>query len=789
MPYALDGNPSPSEVSDAINYLLSNFATGINSDAGTGQIIGPTGGILGYLYQYMAVKYADSFDGSVNFSNTPTGRLYYGLRNTNDATESSNPVDYIWYKVTGGFGSTKFLWYIANGGRQIQFAVSTTAPDVGWIQDSGASIDLDVITSGGTPVIAQQFVPYFTPAILQVPRSGSPLAPSFTGITPTMYASNGLGIVPFTDAQTDSNVAFVNNSWRIGNSSTTGYGDISLTNITIGNPSDGGDYALWPTPTAMPSSPAFITVPVRYKDSTGTVSQAGVATVQLIFTDPGAAGSNGPNVDISGYTTFVQNAGGAFNPATATLSAVYPNVSSPTFSWAITGATPSSSTSSSVVITPLSAATNVVVTLTVDGTNLISPISKTINMPVVYDGAAGTAGSNGVMSAFPTIYQWTGSSTPPARPTTTSTYTWSTGAFTAPTDWYSSAPSNTVAGNYLWSLTVPLNVSATTVTSTVDWTNVINPIRAIAYNGANGANGDTGAAGNAGAATFVVTRFANDSSPPTNAEVNAVIGRNPVAGDIVTVSYNNYNNAVVYRYVTSWVLFTTYITGSLIVENTITGSKMVANTITATQIAANTITANELSSITVSASKNIKVGTAAVSGTTMTGSGGILNGDGTFALGNSTTNISYNGTQMTLNGNVVNTANIAANAVTNVVYAYSSSSVYLPENTWTNILSVTITTIGGPVLVSTQGSQIAGTTFEGGPSAPFFRLVRGSTVLIDKPLPSGLGAYGQTDASMAFAETISAGTYTYYLQGNVSPSGDNNAGCAYPFISVTELKR
>jgi hypothetical protein len=216
---------------------------------------------------------------------------------------------------------------------------------------------------------------------------------------------------------------------------------------------------------------------------------------------------------------------------------------------------------------------------------------------------------------------------------------------------------------------------------------------------------------------------------------------------------------------------------------------MVANTITAAQIAANTITANELSSITVSASKNIKVGTAAVSGTTMTGSGGILNGDGTFALGNSTTNISYNGTQMTLNGNVVNTANIAANAVTNVVYAYSSSSVSLPENTWTNILNVTITTIGGPILVSTQGSQIAGTTDEGAPSAPFFRLVRGSTVLINKPLPSGLGAYGQTDAGMAFAETIAAGTYTYYLQGNVSPSGNNDAACADPFISVTELKR
>lgn len=590
MPFLLDGNPTESEISEAVNYLLANFDSSVSSDPNTGQISGPSGEVIGYLYQYMAVKYADSFDGSVNFSNSPTNRLYFGIRNTNDAAESSNPADYIWNQVTGGFGLTKSLWYISTGGRQIQFVISVSAPDTGWLVDPGSSIDLDVVTSGNIPVIAEAFVAYFTPAILQVPRSGNPLSPSFSGITPTLYATDAGSVVPFVDAQTDTAVNFVNGTWRIGNSSTTGNGDISYTNLTIGNPTDGGDFAVWPNPTAMPSSPAYITVPVRYKNNSGIVSQAGVATIQLIFADPGATGntgatgSNGPSVDISGYTTFVQNAGGAFNPATATLSASYANITSPTFSWAITGATPSSSTASSVVITPLSSATNVVVTLTVNGSNLSSPISRTINMPIVYDGAPGEAGSNGVMSAFPTIYQWTGSSTPPTRPTTTSIYTWGTGSYTAPTNWFTSPPSNTTAGNYLWSITVPLNTTATTVTSTLDWTNTSFPIRAIAYNGANGSPGDPGATGSAGAATFVVTRFANDSSAPSNAEVNAVIGRNPVAGDIVTVSYNNYNNATVYRFVTSWVLFTTYITGSLIVENTITADKMVTGLMSADNV-------------------------------------------------------------------------------------------------------------------------------------------------------------------------------------------------------------
>ena len=157
MPFLLDGNPTSSEVSEAVNYLLSNFNTTYSADSVSGQISGPTGQTVGFLYKYIAVKYADSFDGSVNFSNTPTNRQYYGIRNTNDITESTNPVDYIWSKVTGGFGTTKFLFYKVNGGRQIDFAVGTVAPAYAWLQDSGVAIDLDAISVviTATPIIYQ----------------------------------------------------------------------------------------------------------------------------------------------------------------------------------------------------------------------------------------------------------------------------------------------------------------------------------------------------------------------------------------------------------------------------------------------------------------------------------------------------------------------------------------------------------------------------------------------------------------------------------------------------------
>jgi len=775
MPFLLDSSPEVSELSEAVNYLLSNFSTGVTSDPNSGQIKGPTGETIGYLYKYMAIKYADSFDGSVNFSNSPTNREYYGIRNSDDASESSNPADYIWYKVSGGFGVTKSLWYICTGGRQIQFAASISAPDSGWLVDPGSSIDLDVVTSGNIPVIAETFVAYFTPTILQVPRTGSPLAPDLTGITPVMYATDKGAVIPFTDAQTDTAAGFVNNSWRIGNSSTTGNGDISYTNITIGSPTDAGDYAQWPNPTAMPNSPAYITVPVRYKNSLGVVTQAGVATLQLIYADPGATGQQGSSLDISGYTAFVQNSGGAFTPTSATLSAVLQNVTSPTYSWTISGATPTSSTASSVVVTPTSSSTGVSVSLTVNGSNLITPLTKTINMPVVYDGAPGTAGANGVMSAFPTIYIWTGSSTPPSRPSTTSTYTWSTGAYTAPSGWSTTAPSNTVAGNYLWAITIPLNVSATTTTSTLDWTNTSYPIRAIAYNGANGANGTNGTNGTNGAngaATYVITRVANDSSAPTDAEVSALLGRNPVAGDIATVSYNNYNNAVVYRFTTSWALFQTYITGSLIVQNTITGDKVAANTITGTNIAGSTITGDKIAANTITAS-NIAANTITASQIATA----------TISAANMAAN-SITAANAAIANAAVDTLQIAGQAVTVPSAATSTSltvniTLTLPANInvyVSGFITAATIYISSPYLaIYTRTATITYSGASGSGTAA----TSTSTAIGD---PNGSDIFGAIPISCVFT-TTSSGSHTFTISADQPSYGGTSA------IQVLGIKR
>ena len=91
-------------------------------------------------------------------------------------------------------------------------------------------------------------------------------------------------------------------------------------------------------------------------------------------------------VDISGYSAFVKSTTGTYTPATATLTAVLNGITSPVYSWTITGGTLSASNTASVVVTPAANATSVSVTLSVTGSGLVTAISKTIVMAIVTDG-------------------------------------------------------------------------------------------------------------------------------------------------------------------------------------------------------------------------------------------------------------------------------------------------------------------------------------------------------------------------------------------------------------------
>jgi hypothetical protein len=152
MTFLVAPNDSMATIVDALNYCLTNLgqSNSLSVNTSTGAITNPFNNtIVGYLNQYISVRYSTSSDGFDNFSQSPTNALYYGLQNTTTQFASNNPTDYVWFQVAGGFGTTNFLWYATIGGRQIQWIVSPTQPDATFSQvQDGVPINLDTITGG-----------------------------------------------------------------------------------------------------------------------------------------------------------------------------------------------------------------------------------------------------------------------------------------------------------------------------------------------------------------------------------------------------------------------------------------------------------------------------------------------------------------------------------------------------------------------------------------------------------------------------------------------------------------
>jgi hypothetical protein len=262
---------------------------------------------------------------------------------------------------------------------------------------------------------------------MQVPRNSS-LVPSFTGLITQLYGSAAGGAIDFVTSQTDADSLFVNNTWRIGGSSTTGNADISTTSgLVLGSLTDGGTFAQWGIPTAMTSSPATLTVPVRYKSALGVVTQGATAILQYVFVDQGATGSPGTDGNQ------------AANPALYQWSTTTPSNPSgqSTYTWATavnssytggggwTTTIPANPTTAGIQLWTATKPTVVTVgttTSTISWSSGYTISSVTANGANGANGTNGTNGANGLQTARPTVYQW--ALTLPASPSGTSTYTW-----------------------------------------------------------------------------------------------------------------------------------------------------------------------------------------------------------------------------------------------------------------------------------------------------------------------------------------------------------------------------
>jgi hypothetical protein len=145
--FALDPSSSTADIVDGLNYVMANlgdinnitgngnvFAYGniVTANTTTGELSTVDSGVVGYLNAYVNVKYANTSTGGSGFSANSQNRAYYGVDNNTTGNISSNPTDYVWFQVSGGFGTTKSLWYSTLGGSQIRFFAGNAAPDINY---------------------------------------------------------------------------------------------------------------------------------------------------------------------------------------------------------------------------------------------------------------------------------------------------------------------------------------------------------------------------------------------------------------------------------------------------------------------------------------------------------------------------------------------------------------------------------------------------------------------------------------------------------------------------------
>jgi hypothetical protein len=191
MSYFVTPQASSNQIAGAINYILANLGTNYTSNQGSGIVntsttatsaTSPTGATTGYLYRYLDVAFADNYAGNVNFSSTPLSTSkYYGLRNTNSSVYDTNPTDYVWFQVAGGFTGGNLLWYQTFGGLQINFVVATSAPTPAYqVVPNAVAIDLTIVS---------------TATNLQA-RSAYAVSSVTLGNTPSTYTTTGNSTFP-----------------------------------------------------------------------------------------------------------------------------------------------------------------------------------------------------------------------------------------------------------------------------------------------------------------------------------------------------------------------------------------------------------------------------------------------------------------------------------------------------------------------------------------------------------------------------------------------------------------
>lgn len=696
--------------------------------------------------------------------------IMWGVDSTSNSTPYTNGATLKFPNI--GLPTNTYYFAFKVGNNSGNSALSAISSSYSWSPNPSSS------------AVAGTFIAQFSPVNISVPYSGTP---TFTGISPKLYGTTAGGAIDFVAAQDDSDALFVNNTWRIGGSSTTGYADIVKSGITIGNPTDGGFYALFPTPTAMATNPATIDVPVRYKSTTGVVTQGATAIQQLVYAIQGATGTAGTNGDKNAIAYLYQW-------ATATPS--NPNGNS-TFTWStLTNGsyTGGNGWTTTIPANPGTAGiklwqaakgvtdTSIAVTTTVSWASGFSVNDISQN---------GVAGTSGTQVAYALVYQW--AITAPAAPTGTSTYTWSTGLFTpTPASWTLAPTASPSLGYTLFEARVRLLDSATASTSTVTWSTAT--VSAVGYSGTNGSSARicyTKTTLSALATSpLTITTSGSSSYPPNNSwGAGTVWG---ATAPVIVEGEQVYQSDGIYDPTTNNTVW-----------NVPYLSTLKVGSLSAISANLGSITGGD---ITLGTSSFIRSGQTAFA----TGNGFWIQNTGSatnFSMGEGASGVmtkgfSYNSATNLFNveGALIATGNVLNNAITSTVNTYTAGAFVISAiNTWYTIAQITVTNTDASANVlitvsfgSNRGNQIAVSSF---------RILRntftlyGSTAIGDPSsslyvanLPNaGTGVWCAN--SMSVIDTPGVGTFTYYAQIGSHGTDAALTGAKWRTMQATLLKR
>jgi len=239
--------------------------------------------------------------------NTSSATPSFDVRVTVPSRGTTLGLEY-WYGTTSTISGNNYTLYateLPSGGPVFATGTNQTLTVTGlgdgsyWWAAKAVGARTKSGFSGTTPVVwaprfisevtGQNVIVTFQPPILSVPRLGYDLVPDYSNVRLKAYGAVGAEQATYKDVLTDSDANFTANSWRIATNSTNNYtttGVVTLTNISLNlgsiTPSgDGG--VIFPVPTSITDFPAFVQIPVRFKDAAGNIFQSTPALAQLTF--------------------------------------------------------------------------------------------------------------------------------------------------------------------------------------------------------------------------------------------------------------------------------------------------------------------------------------------------------------------------------------------------------------------------------------------------------------------------------------------------------------------------